>query len=420
MGGREARKAEAAAKKKLIADAGVALEKIEATRTIETLAAAIKAAEPFSSAASLQKALPAARQRLAALQAEADKARKNDFLSRVEEAEKRDMKHPMAKSKAEQQLRRYFEQVFEDADANKNKTWCVAAPHGSGVQRGRVSLAHHPPSPYGCAGTSRSFRWRWTSSHRVSAARTSRLPLTLPYAAAAPEPQRADWSNRPRPKHRSARPVHLTRVLVSPAAGQDEDGSGSIDAEEFMSRASQYQSLSEKIGDGHTCRKGSLASMSGPSAAAVKPEKPPAAAPLEGASHSKRSTRPAAVPLEEAPRSKSSSRPAAVPLEEAPHSRGSSHATVTPGSTPPLGRDSSPVPRTAATSTIRRESIVAGFTDADKEQAARLFAAYDDDGSGELDFDEFREARRRGQGPGVGRGEGRVAGGLFARAEPWR
>ena len=62
----------------------------------------------------------------------------------------------------------------------------------------------------------------------------------------------------------------------------------------------------------------------------------------------------------------------------------------------------------------------AGFPDADKEQAARLFAEYDDDGSGELDFDEFREARRRGQGPGVGLGEGRVAGGLFARAEPWR
>ena len=414
-GGREARKAEAAAKKKLIADAGVALEKIEAARTIETLTAALKAAEPLSSAASLQKALPAARQRLAALQAEADKARKNDFLSRGEEAEKRDMKHPKAKSKAEQQLRRYFEQVFEDADANKNKTWCVAAPHGSGVQRRRVSLAHHPGLTLGCAGTSRSFRWRWTSSHRVSAARTSRLPLTLPYAAAAPEPQRADWPKRPRLKHRSARHVHLTRV---PAAGQDEDGSGSIDAEEFMSRASQYQSLSEKIGDGHTCRKGSLASMSAPSAA--KPEKPPAAAP-DGASRSKRSSRPAAAPLEEAPRSKSSSRPAAVPLEEAPHSRGSSHTTVTPGSTPPLGRDSSPVQRTAATtSTIRRESSVAGFTDADKEQAARLFAEYDDDGSGELDFDEFREARRRGQGPGVGLGEGRVAGGLFARAEPWR
>ena len=416
-GGREARKAEAAAKKKLIADAGVALEKIEAARTVETLTAALKAAEPLSSAASLQKALPAARQRLAALQAEADKARKNDFLSRVEEAEKRDMKHPKAKSKAEQQLRRYFEQVFEDADRNKNKTWCVAAPARVGSAKGSGVPSTPPGLTLGCAGTSRSFRWRWTSSHRVSAARTSRLPLTLPYAAAAPEPQRADWPKRPRLKHRSARHVHLTRV---PAAGQDEDGSGSIDAEEFMSRASQYQSLSEKIGDGHTCRKGSLASMSVPSAAAAKPEKPPAAAP-EGASRSKRSSRPAAAPLEEAPRSKSSSRPAAAPLEEAPHSRGSSHATVTPGSTPPLGRDSSPVQRTAATtSTIRRESIVAGFTDADKEQAARLFAEYDDDGSGELDFDEFREARRRGQGPGVGLGEGRVAGGLFARAEPWR
>lgn len=231
---------------------------------------------------------------------------------------------------------------------------------------------------------------------------TSRLPLILPYAAAAPEPQRTDWPKRPRLKHRSARRVHLTSVLVSPAAGQDEDGSGSIDAEEFMSRASQYQSLSEKIGDGHTCRKGSLASMSVPSAPAVKPEKPPAAAPLEGASRSsRRPSRPAAVPLEEAPCSRRPSRPAAVPLEEAPRSRGSSHATVTPVSTPPLGRDSSPAQRSAAaTSTVRRDSIVAGFTDADKEQAARLFAEYDDDGSGELDFDEFREARRRGQGPG--------------------
>ena len=48
----------------------------------------------------------------------------------------------------------------------------------------------------------------------------------------------------------------------------------------------------------------------------------------------------------------------------------------------------------AVAPTIRRESIVAGFTDADKEQAARLFSEYDDDGSGELDFDEFREVMR--------------------------
>ena len=151
-GGREARKAEAAAKKKLIADAGVALEKIEAARTIETLTAALKAAEPLSSAASLQKALPAARQRLAALQAEADKARKNDFLSRVEEAEKRDMKHPKAKSKAEQQLRRYFEQVFEDADANKNKTWCVAAPARVGSAKGSGVPSTPPASPWVAQG----------------------------------------------------------------------------------------------------------------------------------------------------------------------------------------------------------------------------------------------------------------------------
>ena len=156
-------------------------------------------------------------------------------------------------------------------------------------------------------------------------------------------------------------------------AGQDEDDSGSIDAQEFMSRAGQYQSLSEKIGEGHSCRRGSLTSMSVPTAAALKAEQ----------------------------------RPAAAPLLQASHSRGSS--TATPGSTPPRGSGSAPVQRSAATGggapqavspTIRRESIVAGFTDADKEQAARLFSEYDDDGSGELDFDEFREARRRGRGWG--------------------
>ena len=85
-GGREARKAEAAVKKKLIADAQVALGKIEAAHSAEALAAAIKAAQPFLSAASLQQALPAAKQRLASLTAQADKAVKSDFLSRVDEA----------------------------------------------------------------------------------------------------------------------------------------------------------------------------------------------------------------------------------------------------------------------------------------------------------------------------------------------
>ena len=158
-----------------------------------------------------------------------------------------------------------------------------------------------------------------------------------------------------------------------------------------MGRAGQYQSLSEKIGEGHSCRRGSsnslLTSASVPTAAALKPEQ----------------------------------RPAAAPLLQAPHSRGSS--TATPGSTPPRGSGSAPVQRSAATGggvpravappTIRRESIVAGFTDADKEQAARLFSEYDDDGSGELDFDEFREARRRGRGWGgfvVGVGVGKRSG----------
>jgi hypothetical protein len=148
-----------------------------------------------------------------------------------------------------------------------------------------------------------------------------------------------------------------------------------------MRRAGQYRSLSEKIGEGHTCRRGSLTSVSVPTAAALKPEQ----------------------------------RPAAAPLLQAQHSGDSS--TATPGSTPPRGSDSAAVQRSAATGgsvpravaisppTVRRESIVAGFTDADKEQAARLFSEHDDDGSGELDFDEFREARRRGKGwGGVGWG----------------
>lgn len=137
-----------------------------------------------------------------------------------------------------------------------------------------------------------------------------------------------------------------------------------------MRRAGQYRSLSEKIGEGHTCRRGSLTSVSVPTAAALKPEQ----------------------------------RPAAAPLLQAQHSGDSS--TATPGSTPPRGSDSAAVQRSAATGgsvpravaisppTVRRESIVAGFTDADKEQAARLFSEHDDDGSGELDFDEFREVMR--------------------------
>ena len=132
-GGRDARKAEAAVKKKLIADAQVALSKIEAAHSTEMLAAAIKAAQPFSSVASIQQALPAAKQRLATLAAQTDKAVKSDFLSRVEEAERRDMKHPNAKNKAEEHLRRYFEEVFEEQDPSRSKTWCVAAPYGSGL-----------------------------------------------------------------------------------------------------------------------------------------------------------------------------------------------------------------------------------------------------------------------------------------------
>ena len=147
-----------------------------------------------------------------------------------------------------------------------------------------------------------------------------------------------------------------------------------------MSRAGQYQSLSEKIGEGHTCRRGSLTSVSVPTAAALKSDQRPAA-----------------------------------PQLKVQHSRGSS--TATPGSTPPRGSGSAPVLRSAATGgdvpravslekTVKRESIVAGFTDADKQQAARLFSEYDDDGSGELDFDEFREVRLRGGGVGWDGGGG--------------
>ena len=134
-GGRDARKAEAAVKKKLIADAAVVLGKIEAAQSAEALAAAIKEAKPFSSIASIQQAIPAATQRLATLKAQADKATTRDFLSRVEEAERRDMKHPSAKNKAEEQLKRYFEEFFQEGGRRRGpeKTWCVTAPCGSGL-----------------------------------------------------------------------------------------------------------------------------------------------------------------------------------------------------------------------------------------------------------------------------------------------
>ena len=51
------------------------------------------------------------------------------------------------------------------------------------------------------------------------------------------------------------------RVFSSHATGQDVDGSGTIDPKEFMNRAAQYQSLSVKISQGHTCRRGSLKSV---------------------------------------------------------------------------------------------------------------------------------------------------------------
>jgi len=288
-------------KKKLIADAAVVLGKIEAAQSAEALAAAIKEAKPFSSVASIQQAIPAATQRLATLKAQADKATTRDFLSRVEEAERRDMKHPSAKNKAEEQLKRYFEEFFQEGGRRRGaeKTW--------DFEEFKEAMDIIAPSIRG-------------------------------------------------------------KDLKAAFALADEDGSGSIDAQEFMSRAGQYQSLSEKIGEGHTCRRGSLTSVSVPTAAALKSDQRPAA-----------------------------------PQLKVQHSRGSS--TATPGSTPPRGSGSAPVLRSAATGgdvpravslekTVKRESIVAGFTDADKQQAARLFSEYDDDGSGELDFDEFREVMR--------------------------
>lgn len=138
MGGRDARKSEAVVRKRRAADAEVALQKLEAAHSMEALAAAIKAAHPFSSAASLQQALPAAEQRLAKLVEQDDKVAKDDFLSRVAEAERRDMRgalmsHPKAKPKltprgSMDMLDRYFAQLFQEQDVDHNGMMYVAAP----------------------------------------------------------------------------------------------------------------------------------------------------------------------------------------------------------------------------------------------------------------------------------------------------
>ena len=128
MGGRDARRSEGIARKKVIAEAADALRRIEAARSMEALAAAIEAAEPFSKASSaLEQALPAARQRCAEMQEQAEKAQQTDFLSRVEEAERRDSK--MHRGSAQQLLDKYFgDRFFQEYDHDLNGTWCAAAP----------------------------------------------------------------------------------------------------------------------------------------------------------------------------------------------------------------------------------------------------------------------------------------------------
>ena len=91
MGGREARAAERKAQRKALATAEVALEKIQKAKDAEALEAAIKAAMPVAQhLPALEAALPAAQKRVAELRHKAEKSGLDDFMSRVEEAEKRD------------------------------------------------------------------------------------------------------------------------------------------------------------------------------------------------------------------------------------------------------------------------------------------------------------------------------------------
>ena len=139
MGGREARAAERKAQRKALATAEVALEKIQKAKDAEALEAAIKAAMPVAQhLPALEAALPAAQKRVAELRHKAEKSGLDDFMSRVEEAEKRD----------------------SQAQASRKQSMC--APRGT-----QSLLAPRHTNLLGCAGTCSRVILRASSRRRT-------------------------------------------------------------------------------------------------------------------------------------------------------------------------------------------------------------------------------------------------------------
>lgn len=122
-GGRDAREAERKRQAKLKADAEKALHKLEAAKTLEELDSAVKASLPFRShLPALDKALPEAKARLKQMRTAADKRHNDDFMARVEEAERRDAASTSKSGNPIKLLEGYFKDLFADNDEDKNGT----------------------------------------------------------------------------------------------------------------------------------------------------------------------------------------------------------------------------------------------------------------------------------------------------------
>ena len=133
-GGREARKAEREAReaerkkqRKGVADAEKTLQKLQEATTVEVLTEAVRSGVQLTSyLPALDKALPEAQIRLRKMREAAEKSGLDDFMTRVEEAEKRDTAERLRSGSAGgnpmAMLESYFAELFQDADGDKNGT----------------------------------------------------------------------------------------------------------------------------------------------------------------------------------------------------------------------------------------------------------------------------------------------------------
>jgi len=120
-GGRDAREAERRKQKKMTEDAEKCLKKLQNAVAVEDLSEAVRRAGSLKAyLPALAQALPDAQNRLKKMRAEADKGHLDDFMSRVEEAERRDA--AAGQSRAMLRLEGYFNDLFADSDEDGNGT----------------------------------------------------------------------------------------------------------------------------------------------------------------------------------------------------------------------------------------------------------------------------------------------------------